>query len=231
MNFTKDQITKLLFQSNFALENALNGPDIMAAIAPFRYDKDRLEEGMRIRKKAEACHRNREKKWNKVQGNSVRFKKIWDEVKERYNTDVQLARIAFKKDKGTLDILQVRGTRKAAVSEWLKQAKVFYMNSFKSEEIMAGLDYLGLTREKLEEGQAAIEKFEKAVAEKEDIKGQAISATKERNEALEELRSWFSDFRAVIFLAAKGDQFPERMGWLVRSGEPPQNDIISEDEQ
>jgi hypothetical protein len=212
-----DRIVIFLNHSHKAITNVMKSAEIMEALAEFNFDKERMEEGKALHKKADTLSHTRRNTWVKYQTDGSRLEQYWKEVKDVYNTDIKLARIAFRYDKGILDTLEARGARKAAIAAWLKQAMVFYANALASGEIVESLSRFGLNRAKLKEHEKLMKGLEPKIAAKEALKGEARTATKDRDKRLQELTDWMKDLKTVIFIAFKDSQVPEQLGWLVKS--------------
>lgn len=217
MSEIPSRILKFLEQANVAVTNARKSEEIMAALAKYNYDAKRMEEGKNLHKKASDLASARRDTWTKYQTDGSRLHKYWKELKEIYNDDISLARIAFRNQKGILDTLQARGTRKPGIAEWIKQAMVFYANALSSNEIIEGLNKFGLNRNTLKEHKKQMETLEPKVAAREALKGESRSLTGKRDRALKELADWIGDLKTVVFIAFKNSKIPVSLGWTVKS--------------
>lgn len=217
MSEIPDRILKFLDQANVAITNTMKSSEVMDALAEYEYDMERIEEGRNLYNNAYELTVARQNTWTRYQTDGSRLRKYWKKLKNIYNDDIAIARIAFRNQEGVLDTLQARGTRKPGIAEWIKEAMVFYANALKSDEIIAGLNRFGLNRKKLKEHQKQMETLEPKVADKEALKGKARSLTGERNKALKKLAHWLEDLKTVIFILYKGTKIPVSMGWKDKS--------------
>ena len=78
-----------------------------------------------------------------------------------------------------------------------------------SPDILAKLGIYGVTEEKLETGQAEVKAVEAANLVQEKERGEAQTATKARDVALDELNEWMGDFIALARVAL--DEQPQRL--------------------
>jgi hypothetical protein len=100
---------------------------------------------------------------------------------------------------------------------WLDEARQFYSNALASQEIMEKMAGLAVTSEKLEKGQSQLEDVKKAEEYQKKCKGEAMAATQELHQALEEMDEWMTDFYKVARVALKGSQRLESLGIKVPS--------------
>jgi hypothetical protein len=83
---------------------------------------------------------------------------------------------------------------------------------------LSKLSGYGVTPEKLQAGQQMADEAEAANAAREKEKGEAQQATKDRDEAVEIMDDWMSDFRKIARIAlADKPQLLEKLGILERS--------------
>ncbi|MCP5047083.1 MAG: hypothetical protein GY940_07910 [bacterium] len=215
MAFSNDELDHLLGDSYISLTNAVESPDVFSILKNYRYDEARFKEGWAVYQVARDAYHDKPRKDGLFTGARVVVEETWAQLKDVYYDHLGIARIVFDKETGLLDQLEARGRRKNTESGRIKQTKVFYTNSLASEEILGRLKTMGITKKKLKDGLALVEKFEQAVTEKEACKGEARRATKKREQAFIELRKWMKKFKQIALIALKGTQLPEKMGWKV----------------
>jgi hypothetical protein len=109
--------------------------------------------------------------------------------------------------------LQLVGARKQSIRGWLDQATTFYDNALANEDIQADLARFNITPEVLAEGQAAVEAVARANSQQEQEKGDAQAATAVRDDAVEALDEWMSEFRVAARIALEDEpQQLEKLG-------------------
>lgn len=215
MSIRKKDMEQLLGRADLALTNAKEVKEINNYLKEYRYDEARLQEGRELYEKADKLYHQKQTKYGGWKHNIILVEQARKELNERYRVDLEVARVAFRKEKEVLSKLDGRGTRKVSLSGWMKQVNVFYSNALSDREIQERLADFGLGEEKLAAGKELVEKLEEAVSRKEAAKGEAQRATKERDRALLELRGWLADFRRIARLALREDpQLIEALGFV-----------------
>lgn len=201
----KDQTigSKLLFAQN-AVANALNVPEASEALALFGYDKKRLKEGEVLYLKASELQAKQVKEYGEqfVATDALNLARAL--ANKDYMINLKIARVALKGERGASESLKLTGSRKESLSGWMEQAKAFYANAISTPNIIMALSRFGVTREKLESGQALIAEVEVKLNAQLKEKGEAQAATKTRDEAFDALQDWMSDFVAIARIALEG---------------------------
>ncbi len=126
---------------------------------------------------------------------------LWDIAKALYDDHLDIARIAFKNQKGVLAQLGAFGERKLSYTGWLGQAKGFYKNLLDNPEFMAGMAKFGQTETIISAASEAMNAVETALAIQQSETGKAQTATQNRDLALEALTNWNDDFVGIAQVA------------------------------
>ena len=105
--------------------------------------------------------------------------KPFEQCKEKYYGDLQIARVILKKDKTSLTKLGAKGKRKFAMGSWLEQARLFYNNALQSNEILEQLNKMRLDEEALNQGLFILEQLQTILATREARNADATNATTE----------------------------------------------------
>ena len=168
--------------------------------------------------KALAAQQQQKAEYGEQVGATATLNEAWSTAKKSYMRLVKIARIAFKRNVGVAIKLDLNGDRKQSLSGWLLQAKQFYTNALGDPEVINALGQYGITSAKLEAAQAQMQAVEAADLTQEKEKGEAQSATKMRDGAIDALDDWLDDFVAIARVALEEDpQLLETMGILERS--------------
>lgn len=201
-----------------AIENAQANSQVQASLTEFGYTPERIQEGKTLYEQALAAQQTQQAEYGEQIGASATFEDAWSKAKKSYMRLLKIARVAFKGDAGMATKLALNGRRKQSLSGWLLQAKQFYTNALGNSEAMNALGKYGITSGKLEAAQAETQAVEAADLVQEKEKGEAQSATKMRDEALDALDEWLDDFVAIARVALEDEpQLLETMGILERS--------------
>lgn len=190
---------RILFSQN-AITNALNVPTIQSALANFGYDEAKLGEGASLLETAQTLQDKQVKEYGEQFSATDELHLVKANANSLYLVHLKLARIALKDNRGLQESLMLNGRRKLSNSGWLHQAKTFYTNALSNPEIAQSLLPFGLTAEKLTEAQNLVLDVESKLATQLTEKGEAQQATANRDQALDDLMEWISDFKTVAKL-------------------------------
>ncbi len=201
-----------LMAADLAINNALNTPDILAAVSQYGYNEARLKSGLALYRAARELVAGQQRAYGEQYAATQVFKTAREKAEQSYMCSLKMARIAFKGKRSAHTALMMRGRRRRVLAGWLEQSTVFYKNLLAAPELMAGLAQFGYTEAKL---QAELE-LVKAVTEtnhaQEVAKGEAVAATHARDDKLAELERWLSEFKAIARIALAGSQMQEALG-------------------
>ena len=126
---------------------------------------------------------------------------------------IKVSRVAFENDRAAYHKLDLGGKRKVSLSGWLAQSKQFYINALADSNVLAELAEFCITQTKLEAGQQLVNETEAANADQKKEKGEAQQATIDRDEAIDNLEGWMSDFIAIARIALEDKpQLLEKLG-------------------
>jgi len=195
-----------LSAAQLALDNALNQPEILAALADYRYDAARLNEGKTLFTQVQDLHALQKALYGRQYAATEAFHNAWNTAKDVYMDYVTIARLALKTTPAALLSLGLNGKRKIAFAGWITEALLFYDNAAHNEDISNALAEFGLIGAKLAKGRALVEAVVDANGIQEQAKGSAQAATLKRDEALAALNAWLGDFRRIAKIALKGKE-------------------------
>lgn len=213
---TKSIENKLRFASQ-ALANAVASNTIKNAVAEFGYNEKRMQEGQALYQKANKLYIQQIKEYSEQYGASKALKDVYEEASQVYMTHVKIARIALRDDFELYLALKLKGKREKTYDRWFAQANAFYTLALENEKIQTAMAFLGIDRKKLEQGYELIKDFEKKTNTRSMEMGDAQKATLLRDEAMEELDQWMSDFINISEIALEeSPQDLERLGIVVK---------------
>ncbi len=110
------------------------------------------------------------------------------------------------------------GQRKKSFSGWSGQVDQFYTNALADTTILPLLQRFGVTQEKLTAAKQLADETKAANAAQQKETGEAQQATLVRDNAIDELSGWLSDFIAISRIALEEQpQLLETLGILKRS--------------
>ena len=93
------------------------------------------------------------------------------------------------------------------------QARQFYLNALEDTTVLEKMAGFGITQAKLENGKTLLEQAEAANAAQKKEKGEAQQATQERDQTMDNLEEWLSDFIVIARIALEEKpQLLEKLG-------------------
>ena len=204
--------SKLLFAQN-AISNAQTNPEIIAALAVFGYDDAKMKVGEALYSKAAELQVKQVKEFGEQFAATDALHLAKAITNKTYLVHVKIARIALSGDRGAAESLQLSGRRKESLSGWLKQAKALYSNALSTPTVLEALAQFRITKKMLSAAKAQVLEVEAKRNIQFKEKGEAQTATQLRDEALDELQDWMSDFIAIARIALEEQsQYLEMLG-------------------
>ncbi len=218
MVLTKQSIAEILLAAQVAIDNAISDREIRNMLLPFGYNDVKLNTGKALLDRANELQQKQQKEY----GDQFKATAIVNEAREKADVEymrfVKVARVAMKSDYGFYKQLALNGDRKRSLSGWIAQAKQFYLNALSDDAVLAKMAAYGMTKEKMEAGKLLLEGVEYANAEQQKEVGEAQQATLERDNAVDNLCEWLSEFVAIARIALEEKpQYLEKLGILERS--------------
>ncbi len=207
----------LLLRMELGVTNAQSVAAIGEAIKPYGYGPERLDEGRRLVDKAKQLDAVQQKEYGEQRQATVDLKNALVQVKAVYKTHVDLARIALPTDASAFTALQLGGSRKVSTSGCIVQISSFYINILGNNSWQESIGRFGVNRQDLENAQQLLHQAEQAYSGQMKEMGEAQSATKERDAAIDAAHDWYSPFIKVARIALAGNtQLLEMLGITAR---------------
>ncbi len=217
MSYSNLSIEGKLAASQQALANAANNPEIAALLAGFGYDAARIAAGQALYDTAQAAQVAQKQEYGEQYAASQAFETAWKTANAAYMQLVKVARVAFSTDPNAATALGIAGRRKPTYPGWLEQAQQFYTTALENTAFQTELARFGVTLEKLQAGKSLADAVVAAKQAQGTETAEAQAATQARDNALEALDAWMSDFIAIAKIALEGTQLSEALGILERS--------------
>lgn len=218
MNFARATIEEILFQSRVRINNSLSDSKVLNAVSVMGYSETKLNEGLAILGEANTLYEDQKKEYGEQDEAQDVFSTERKSANLIYKNHVKIGCIAFNNDVKAITTLELNGRRARTISGWLKQTLGFYHAILTNEEWKAKFAIYGQTEEVLTAQVAAIEGVAKASEAVRREKGDAQNATQERDEKIEELADWVSDYEVIARIAlADKPQLLEKIGIVVKS--------------
>ncbi len=206
---TRIKVEDFLQAAQVAIANTLSTPEILTAVAVFGYDETVMQQGQALYTAALEAHQEQLREYGEQIGSRETFETLQDQVNATYMMHLKLARIALKDQPMWNQQLGLNGTRKRSFAGWLVQVQQFYANALKAPEVLQALERFRITSEMLAANATAVESVVAAKNQQEKEKSEAQRSTQVRDEAIEALNEWLSDYLAVARIALQQD--PQRL--------------------
>jgi hypothetical protein len=196
-----------------AINGALRDAELAAILVQWGIATERLQQGQQLRQHAmELCQRQHTS-YATLAAASNAHEAALRAARTIHGDHVGVARLAFKRNPGMQQKLDIRGTQKDSNDGWLGQARQFYAVALADQFVQQQLAEYGLTQEKLALGSQQVELVSARKTEWQHYKGEAQEATKLRDEALKELDVWLRYFCTIARMA-----FQRQPGALAKLG-------------
>lgn len=213
-----DPIDVQLDDARVATENAQADADLQAGLAARGYEAAQIAEGAALYEAAQDAQDTYAREYAEQYEATDDLAKAQTAANAVYPAHVELARIAFKRDRAAYQALALDGRRRRATAGWLRQAQQFYTNALADDALQEGLARFKVTPEELAGGRDLVAAVATADSVQEKEKGEAQKAREDRDKALDALDDWMDDFRDVARVAFRDDrQQLEKLGILARS--------------
>jgi len=194
-----------------AYDNTMLNPQISSAMLPFGYDNDKMAVFKELYDQAIIAHNAQVKEYGEKSEAYADFEKFFAVAKYQYSTLRKLLQVALKTDREKLDQLKINDAKKKSVSGLLDQMQVCYSNILTDRIVLEKLAKIGTNELTLQgyrsnyiAAQDAYRIFFKENSE-------AINATRVRDEKIDALCDFLSDFfiLAQIAFANQPDLFKQ----------------------
>ncbi len=207
------KLDDLLIHDGTILDNALADAEILELLDGVGYDQPAIEAGKALQQTAMDLHLKQKAEYGEQAGATQQLNEKWAEAKTTYDRHFKIAKILFRNDQEAKTSLVLTGARKVSVSGWLVQALAFYNNAIANANFQTELAKPKITVEKLQAGLALVQAVESAKTTQESEKAEAQDATAARNNAIDELNDWITDFLEFAKIALEDrPQLLEKLG-------------------
>ncbi|WP_109829704.1 hypothetical protein [Reichenbachiella versicolor] len=206
-------IDQQISDASVAINNGISNVDISRALAVYGYDENKMQQGRNLLAEVQSLQSKQKLEYGEKIASTDNLHDAREASNKLYIPQVKLARIAFSKDRGMSESLQINGRRKESFASWISQASTFYTNILASPSSIDAMAQFNITVEKLQEGQQLVEEVAKALAVQKKETGEAQQSTENRNVKLDELNEWYSDYITVAQIALEDSpQYMEMLG-------------------
>ena len=198
-------IDEFLTRANVAIANARKTPRILAALEVYGYDDAVMQQGQELLDTARALTDAQQKEYGEQYSATAAVNEAMAKADRIYSDHRELAAMVFRDDAGKQAEIGLNQTKKRSFSGRLTQMERFYANLLAKPDMLKAMDRFRVTEEKLLEAQALVEQVKILGEIQQRETGEAQTATKERDAALDALDRWLSEFKTVAKIALADD--------------------------
>ena len=206
-----------LEQYRVAFENTASQPQISATMAEYGYDSATMAIGKALYDETRLSFDSNKKETDEEAAAYATFAAKEDQLSKIYAEHRKKAKVVFRNDTVTADMLEISGSLPQAYIKWLEIVKKFYNVALADSNIQSWLSRLKVTPNDLTAAQALIPEVEAARAAYLKEKGESQAATATKDTAFANLDSWMREFYAVAKIALEDTpQLLESLGKVVK---------------
>ncbi len=207
-------VSKLLDASQLALRGLSEDQELQKQMSAYGFTPKRTQEGHGLVGRVQLISNTRQQSAMTMRRLSQQIKQDGQTVLDAFRDHAAIARAAFRQEPLVLQELKIDKIQQGKWA-WVQQALDFYEQTLRH---LAKLQQYGATPEDLQQNQAAAQALFDLRAKRLNQKGKAEHGTQERNQAVRELRTWYSDFLRLARVAFREKpQLLETFGIVVRS--------------
>ncbi len=186
-----------------ALTTIKNTPEIKTILIPFGYNDEELDKMLMIYNNVHESSSEKEllKISNKVLKSQVA--ELHEKSYSLFNDAVKIAKVVFKNDTAVISTLKLNEFHNRKTAILIESSKHLYLTLLSDDTLVQKMANRSYTKEKLESELAIINEFEKKNNELIIDDVDSTSATEKKDEQLELLEDWYSDFKVVAKIALK----------------------------
>jgi hypothetical protein len=189
-----------LLHVKVALNNS-NQKDIDPILSAYGYPQSKIDEGKALYEIALEKQKNQVKEYGEQYTATENLTKAIAKVGDEYLDHVKIANVAFKNQKGVLSEIAALGGRKKTQAAWIAQANTFYKNLLAKPAYVTAMANFGQIEVILTASAAKFKDISDLYDKRQKETGEAQTATKERDNAIEELDDWFTDYAEIAVIA------------------------------
>ena len=217
MTQKKNRLQDFMIETDTLLSNAASDQTIGAALTPFGYTPQRIQEGLALYQAVADLHRGQQKEFAEQLAATEAFNQAWDSADKAYIQSLRIARVAFKSHTQAGSLLKLQGERHQTIAGWLDQVEAFYVGLLGDNSLTAIMAKFGYSVEKITAEYQAVKGVRNLRNQQLKESGEAQHATEQRDKSLAILDAWLADFRAVTKVAlADQKQQLEKLGIVAR---------------
>lgn len=207
MYYSNQPLSKRLFSTDEALTIAETDATVADVMAVYGFTPERLAQGRDLYNETFAAYDRRRDLFAAQMQATERMNTLLKAFRTQYSNDRRIVRAVLEKKRSVLEPFGLNENLKNARESLVDQAKRFYAATTGSEIVMARLlERYQMTSSVIDARLAELGVLVEAINAQQVNRAEAQVATQRRQEAMEQLDKWMSDFIAVARRAFKEDR-------------------------
>ncbi len=217
MSKPKTSEPERLKDADTALTNALKQPKIKELLAKKGYGETELTEGRTIYDAAKAAYDFNKQENDETSTASLDFKNKRNALTDIYKEEREIAEIAFNDDEAILIKLGIVGRIPQRYPNLILKAEKFY-NQLGNAKVLPRLARFEITQNTITQRKQQLQELIAARKLYEQEYAESQQATRDKNDAFDDLKKWMHDFKTIAKIALKKHpELLEALGFFVRS--------------
>jgi hypothetical protein len=207
-----------LEQYRVSFENVKTQPTISSTMTEYGYTPEVIGEGENLYANTLHVYNSNKTEDDETSAAYAVFEEKRGELKDLYRAHRKKAKVVFRNDPVTLDLLGIGGRQPSSYVKQMEMMKKFYAEISNSEELRTKIIRLKVSEDEISQASTLIVETETARAEYLREIGESEDMTKQKDAAFSELDDWMSEFYAVAKIALEDHpQLLEALGLSIRS--------------
>ncbi|WP_109831895.1 hypothetical protein [Reichenbachiella versicolor] len=194
-------IDSKLLATEITLTNALTNEAIKTAMAIYGYDETKFLAAKAMLDDTKIKHANQQKEYAEQYDLTGQIESQQAQLRKTLIKFAQIGRVIFKDDIKALNALGIKGRVLQTYSAFTQQAAKFVHNVLEDANFLQTYAQFGINQEDFEDFRVQVDQLIKNLASRDTEVGEAQQATQLRDNALEELMDWMSDFKVFARIA------------------------------
>jgi len=189
-----DNLATRLQKGSTMIHNALDDPQILGQTTAYGYTPEKLQSALKMVEEVILLNNHQQVEYGEQYQASENFERAFTAAYKLYIRNIKLARIAFSTNTEARVALMLDGDRKQSFSGWQKQANTFYSNLLANKSYLETISRYNINAQQLTIEQQAINELTNLSNLHQKEKGEAIEATKHRDEKVDQLDKFIAEF-------------------------------------
>ncbi|WP_075589966.1 hypothetical protein [Labilibacter marinus] len=201
-----------------ALGNVISISEIAEAMEELGYDELKIAEGKKIFNLAELSLMDAQKERKESSRAQKVFSQKFKELLKVYKLDRKKAKAEFMREASLLEFLGINHVVPLKYVQVMSEIKMYYSQLSDNADVLERLAKMKIDAERVNLAMGLIEEVEVNKLNCMKGKGESQDATQLKNNALDEIDDWMSEFYAVAAIALEDrPQLLEALGKVVKS--------------